>query len=1085
MAIYTLYDNSQVRLPDGLSDEYATNLIAKAFPSKAANVGEFYSWDKEFNNRGVKNLDLRFGGALAHGPAETKLFLDDRVGESNWGVAENGALYVTNDGLRAIGEEVPLNPDGTEDTRKNFLESLGFDFYDLADAAPEIAIVGAAIAAETIPIPGSGAAGAAVARGMLSRLISRVRSPGLVARNLRAGAGAAAASGGLEGVQELRGHNLESVDKILGRAGIEGLAIAGLGMAIGLPISGLASLTGKIGQVAKEQGGKIPQLTRGQPLVASDVVAAEARVRARLQQSVNPNTGQQWTDVEISEIMPLVTLRELLPAGGFSSKFLVILEGRGSKELGELLPAKALQFAQKYNELVRGAEKANKPVEVMYAELKNSLTKTELAQVNNAVKNIKEFYNNMGMSGEMSVGQITNLIARNIEAQHKHGMGVFGGEKFYGSSVLMADTGSGAGIGLSKINISNKALADMVNTISRELDVPAATVKVIMESQTTKLGTAATENLFRNAVEIKPTGGITAGGEPASQAFARKAVSVKRKSFWNPRTQQQEFTGTVKTPNMPFTAREMSDLARGLREAVYNRNSITPSQVRNSAIITPKVQGLLAKSVEGVEGLGTYSTQLKAANKAYAEWIAPHTILSKKNIFTETSAQNPPQYLDSLLRGRKKDTFEEVVATLDRAIKSTEKIGRAKTLTGSSELTMTTDQLLGTVAQQYMRWTKNKYGLNNEVLATAQISDLRRNAQAALKHFDDIKAVENTASWNKASGRLLDLPGMREYRTALQEIAKGNTKGLARLRQALSYDEAGALVEQIGKVGGNLSGGGLPGVAASFQELKVLARQVSEVNEKQVTTSFNDWFYAQVWSRVLEIGGVEPAKANGMFKAWADDILKANQVSGEALHALLGKGADDMIDFATLIRGAFNIDPTAGAISAAGMPISAIRQVLNFSAVGALKPVALMYTMRQFGPGGPIWGHLRAAAGYPVPGLKTRSVKLPVGMRSVDEAANTIEPMAGKATTPDENQIDVIAERQAAAQTQQPVQNAPAGVPQMGPVDAGMGFSNQQQQMAQLGESIVNMMNQVNLNRQAISVTDSLKAGEQIAAKNA
>ena len=45
MAIYTLYDGSQVRLPDGLSDEYATNLIAKALPSKAANVGEFYAWD--------------------------------------------------------------------------------------------------------------------------------------------------------------------------------------------------------------------------------------------------------------------------------------------------------------------------------------------------------------------------------------------------------------------------------------------------------------------------------------------------------------------------------------------------------------------------------------------------------------------------------------------------------------------------------------------------------------------------------------------------------------------------------------------------------------------------------------------------------------------------------------------------------------------------------------------------------------------------------------------------------------------------------------------------------------------------------
>ena len=621
----------------------------------------------------------------------------------------------------------------------------------------------------------------------------------------------------------------------------------------------------------------------------------------------------------------------------------------------------------------------------------------------------------------------------------------------------------------------------------------------------------------RQSVKIKTTGKpVAAGVEPASVAVARKAVETKTKSFWNPRTQQQEVTGTVKTPRMPFTAREMSDLARGLREAVFDRHSITPSQVRNSAIITPKVQDLLYKSVEGVEGLGTYPTQLKAANNAYAEWVTPHKILSKKNIFTETSAQNPPQYLDSLFRGRKKDTFEEVVATLDKAIKSTEKIGRAKTLTGSDALTMTTDELLGTVATQYMRWTRNKYGLSNEVLATAQIADLRINAQAALKHFDDIRSVDNTASWRKASGRVLDLPGMREYRTALHEIAKGNTKGLARLRQSLNYDEAGALIEQIGKVGGNLSGGGLPALATRFQEFKALTRQVSEANEKEVTTIFNDLFYAQVWTRTLEIGGVEPAKANGLLKAWADDIMKANQVNGEALHALLGKGADDMIDIASLIRGAHNIDPTAGAISAAGLPIGAIRQALYFSAVGALKPVALMYTMRQFGPGGPIWAHLRAAAGYPVKGLKTRSVNLPVGLRSVGEAANTIEPMASKAlargsrlahsamigqkgllawsvtnymnevnnTTPEEDQVDVIAERQAAAQTQQPLQNAPAQVPQMAPVDSGMGFSNQQQ-MAQLGESIVNMMNQVNLNRQAISVTDSLKAGEQIAAKNA
>jgi hypothetical protein len=64
---------------------------------------------------------------------------------------------------------------------------------------------------------------------------------------------------------------------------------------------------------------------------------------------------------------------------------------------------------------------------------------------------------------------------------------------------------------------------------------------------------------------------------------------------------------------------------------------------------------------------------------------------------------------------------------------------------------------------------------------------------------------------------------------------------------------------------------------------------------------------------------------------------------------------------ANVIQGGFNLDPTAGAISAAGQPLMGIRGLINFSAGAALKPVVFMGMLKSYAPGGVSWKTVNAA----------------------------------------------------------------------------------------------------------------------------
>jgi hypothetical protein len=117
----------------------------------------------------------------------------------------------------------------------------------------------------------------------------------------------------------------------------------------------------------------------------------------------------------------------------------------------------------------------------------------------------------------------------------------------------------------------------------------------------------------------------------------------------------------------------------------------------------------------------------------------------------------------------------------------------------------------------------------------------------------------------------------------------------------------------------------------------------------------------------------------------------------EALEELLGNNYKPIMQMGNIIQGAFNIDPTAGAISAAGLPIGAIRGVLNGSIVGAMKPLSLMYTMKSFGPGQAGWQKISSLVKKGVPQDKIDDTMRPYMKKTMDAAkkANTLK-MAGQ-----------------------------------------------------------------------------------------
>lgn len=937
VAVYTLADGSQVQMPEGLSDEQAQNIIYKTFPDRASAYGGFYDIEKQYNTRdGVPDVGVRFGQALARGnPAEIKAALDEQVGEGNWGIADNGGVYVTPDGLRARGIE-------PKDNRPVFIDGTSNNLYDLVDIAPEIAAGVAATAAEVIlaPTPVKGAGGL-VARGFLSTLSS------LAGRSAAAAAGDVAANLGLEAVQVLQGRNREDVGEILTRVGSEGAAVAGASLALGLPFAAIGPLAGRISKAAEAGVGKTTN--RGMAVTAESAQVARA-------QAIDDFIKAGLKPEEAKELVPYVTLKHMLgDQGSLSGRLFTVLEGVGAKNMGDALPAKAVQFLEKYHSLYRAAElEGLSPIEIAQ-RMRNSLNQTERNLVNKTLNEIDTFYDKFkAKTGpELDVSEITNLISTNLQRQLKFGIEQFKSPSLYGD---VANPNPALNLsGLSKVTVSRDNVAATLNKIADDLGVTAEDALNTIDSLS---GQSGSIKRIANNVEFKDGRAV---GKKGKVEDSLKDIPEEYRNFAK---QSKEYLGSVAENTTDVNALDLYNIQQGLRGAISSRN-IGRNDVRQAAVAT----GTLIDTIDKTVGKG-FSEELNRVNGLYKKFISPFNRKSLRKV-TESTAQNPQEFVQDLVSGRKSSLFREIVEDLDAALKGIDEIG------GKASDVANADELLGMVATQYMRHTRNMFDLSD--MAGKSIDEVRANAKAAYKHLNKLENTSFEKKFKKTYDRLFDNSAYRQYKAALKKLADGKPEGLAELGEMLTFKEAQNFVDRIARLGDNIAEADIKSAVAEIARHRAI--------DPEGAKFYQDLFYSQLTNRLYSIGGAEASAQNTLLKKWADDLIRANNKDPASLKELFGpQYYDPTMRMANVIRGALDIDPSAGSISAASVPFNVFRNILQGSVLGALKPLSVMYTMKGFGPGGPLWKKLNARLGFGQAPEKVESLMKPAALKAVKAA---------------------------------------------------------------------------------------------------
>jgi len=915
MATWTLYDGTQVELPDDMTDGQALNVIAKAFPAKAARVGVSPDIEREYDlTSGVKNASARFSQALAQGNTkEIKAAADADYGAGNWEITPWGQLAVKPQGLRNIGIE-------PKDDRTVVVDEIGTSTYDLVDLAPEIAIGTASVVGEVLGpqifIPGSGVAAGAAARGLLGAFGTRR----LAAQAAGAGAGDIAGNYGVEAVQALRGEQYETPAEIWSRAGSQGAIVAGLTFGLGLPLNALGSATNKVADISRARLAE-GNSNNGVSVTAQDAIDARERLTQTLKDA-------GYSDADIEDIVPVLTIKHMLgDQGTFTGKFATVLEGIGSKQLGDKIPAQAVEFLGKIDNIVRAGEAAGRS-QIEIADLvKESLTKTEIAQAKKGLEGIVKLQDQLGpkMSAAKDVTQITDLIENALKRQMAYGIDQFKSSKLYGTPE--APNPKLNLENLSGVAVKNQDVAEFLNNTAKELGKENAQEVIDFFAGVDQTFAAK----LAGAVEVKNNIAVAKSKGAALKDIPDEALGP------NFRESAKAVLDDGAESLVEINANDLYQINRKLSAKGASKVS-SAQERRNGFLASDEVLKTMDKYSSG------FSAELKRVNDEYKKFITPFK-QSMRNI-TATTAQTPKQYVDDLVSGRKPRLFSDIIEQLDKALGGTKAIG------GRGENIASVDELLGEVSSQYMRFIKDQFDLN--AAAALDVPTLRQNASDALKAIRTLEKADNTPRFKKTINRLFDTPGMRDYKKALKELADGKPEGAAKLGQVLSYKDAANFVDNVSNVASNLSSSDLASAAAQFRNLKAVDPRAGEF--------YNELFYAEVYSKVLKFGGLQAAQRNASIKNWADDIVSANNASPDALKELLGpKYYKPMIDMGNTIQGALNIDPSAGAINAAGLPIAPIRGAINGNLLATLKPLTLMYTLRGFGPGQPGWKRVQAA----------------------------------------------------------------------------------------------------------------------------
>lgn len=891
MPIRTLIDGRKVNLPEGLTEAEQTNLVLKTFPDVAALSGMSYDLEREYDiNTGVRDFSARFGAALADGnPEEIKAEFDGSFGKGNWGVSHFGELYATPEGMKAVGQE-------TTDGRKVLLDPIGTDIYDLVDIIPEAVVGAGAVAAELLPVPGTGVVGATAARGLLSSISGR----GLVARSARAGFGDAVANVGLEGVQKLRGTQRESLGEVLQDAGTEGLVV-GLGsIALGAPFAAVGGVGNRIKAASKDMA---PGTQGTRPLELVQMIKAKDANIERFKQSyIDDGLSEKDALAQANKDAMLLSFRTLVgEEGAVAGNILTKIEGVGTKQLGDAFAKRTIDFMNKFRSIALESKRLGDREATTIAKLKSNLSTSEQAFAAKIMKDLTEF--NSSPLGKIDKAATTlrgfkDLAEQKLLAQYRQSMKAFEGDEFYGQFK----------------NLGNKEVTPqrLSNFLTRVSDESGLSVDEVVSA-------FGPESPLRGRLVSRIN--ITNEG---------KIVPVKPKL--NKKKEPTNYEGSG------ITVQDLFDADKQIRKQAYAKRT-NVGAARKNLELSAATQNQISRLSEVPSG---FQNRLREVNEKYSKFA--NIYRGKTGLFEQLAKRatdDSQVYLKQFINGKEGAEFATLLNKIDQAF--------GRDAVGGSIGMETKEQLLGTLGVNFIR--ENKVDIVEAVGIEAQ----KKAAAGALKQIGILEKTLTKrvggAEAKQAMKQLFQQDSMKEYKKLLNQVATGTPDSSAKATQQLglimSFKEAEDFVTTTAQLGSNLSKADLDDVITNLRSLDAL--------DKRSGDFYRDLVFSENWGTVINaMAKPTSVEKNAAIKGWADDWISARSKPNgvENMTELFGKEMyQGMDDLALNIRGALNIDPNAGALSVAEVPLTIFKSLLRLDFQGAIKPLSFIFGTKQFAPG--------------------------------------------------------------------------------------------------------------------------------------
>jgi len=549
MARYRLADGRIANLPDGLSDEEATNIIASNFPSLAAQTGVYPDIDREFNfETEIKDADLRSSLAAANAE-EYAAILNNKYGKGNWGLTEYGKAYVTADGRRKAGEEV-------EDNRKVLIDSAlaPFSYHDILDVQPDIEKA-VASAAAVIAAPMTGGSSLSLIGGLFGRSI--------LARAAQAGLGDVAANLFIEGRQTLRGEQMESLGDVLTDAGLEGLIVAGGSAILDAPFS-VAGRT--ISRIREAKAGLPEETLVGTKITGSDYVRAK---------DFATNMGISPEDV------PMFTIHTLMqesgtPLGSLASR----LEATARQFGGQTNIDPTLNFLNKMMNAQAQMRSRGivSPDEVMdyYKGIMSSADR----QIS---KNVSKLFSNYNLSSlgksdlvATNVHKMSDQIVSSVKKNYETFQRQMASPEFYGAEILKT---------ADAVKLNSEQLVGLLNNLVKNTRFRGDKIMELLGGAESRLGTR-----LMSRVAVDPTTGLfkklSRKGGPTGEditvgVLRSRDQDIRKMAFMNKETNPKQ---TVE--NLDLSLALMKELAKvkgvgkGFLDHLKKTNQVYSEMVR-------------------------------------------------------------------------------------------------------------------------------------------------------------------------------------------------------------------------------------------------------------------------------------------------------------------------------------------------------------------------------------------------------------------------------------------------------------------------------------------------------------------------